>query len=101
MAKFLVFDWLCDTCHQKSEWIVDTSEAGWDGPKDCRLCGEGVSHKTPSGPPVQNATLLDGTKRKGWEDMKAVAKLEVLKAGTEPSKRYTIEKEINERKKLR
>lgn len=101
MAKFLCFDWLCDTCEERCEWFVDTSEPGWDAPKPCRICGEGMSHKAPSGPPVQKESFVDGTKRKGMADLKEIAKLEVAKANLEPSKRYVIQKEIDARRKIK
>ena len=95
MAKFKIFDWLCDTCQERCEWVVDTAEAGWEDPKPCQLCGEGMSYRAPSGPPVQKASFVDGTKRPGFEDLKIAAKLEVEKANLQPSKRYTIQKEID------
>lgn len=100
MAMYKVFDWLCDTCQERCEWLVDTAEKDWDAPKPCKLCGDGISHKAPSGPPVQNASFVDGTKRKGFEDLKIAGKLESEKANLAPSKRYTIQKEIDKLKKI-
>lgn len=101
MANFKCYDYLCDTCHEKTEWLVNTSDPAWDAAKDCMKCGRGKCRRAPSAPPVQKASYVDGTKRKGMEDLKKIADLEVIKANTPPEKRGEIAKEIHERRKLK
>jgi hypothetical protein len=101
VAKYKVFDWLCSDCHHKEEVLVDTSQLNWDAPRSCSACGTGEATRCPSSPTVQKASFVDGTKRAGLEDIKAVAKLEVAKANSRPEQRNEIQKEINNRKRIR
>lgn len=101
MPSYKVFDWLCMDCHHREEVLVDTSKEGWDGPRSCEACGTGESRRAPSSPTVQKASFVDGTKQKGMDDIKAISKLEVAKANARPEQRKEIQKEINNRRKLR
>jgi hypothetical protein len=101
VAKYKVFDWLCADCYHKEEIVVDTALPEWDSPRSCSACGTGEARRCPSSPAVQKATFVDGTKRKGMEDMKEVAKLEMIKANTRPDKRDEVSKEIMERRKVK
>lgn len=101
MPKFKVYDWQCEDCQHKEEVIVDVSEDGWDCAKACCECGTGAMHRVPSLPTVQKASFVDGTKRKGSEDMKRVAQLEVQRANTPPAKRAEIDREIAARRKIK
>lgn len=101
MAKFKCYDYLCNKCGEKTEWLVNTADPEWDNPKDCMKCGRGKCFRAPSAPPVQKASYVDGTKRKGMEDMKKVAELEVQKANLPPDKRGEVNKEIHERRKIK
>ena len=101
------FDFLCNECEEKTEHYVDTSVRDWDIGQTCGNCGSRDTFKVMSAPEIRTednaVTFLDGTKRKGAQDMKKVAKLEVQRAGLRPNspERAAINKEISERKKLK
>lgn len=101
MPQFKCYDYLCKACGEKTEWLVNTADPDWDAPKDCMKCGRGKAYRAPSSPPVQKASYVDGTKRKGMEDLKEAAKLEQAKANLPPEKRHDMEKAIKELKKVR
>lgn len=101
------FDWYCDVCDTRTEHYVDRREPGWDREKPCPACGNPHSYKVMSAPAIRtddnSASYLDGTKRKGVEDMKKAAKLEVQRAALpfNSPERARITKEIQERKTLK
>jgi hypothetical protein len=99
----VVFDWLCDVCDSRTEYLVDRREPGWDGERPCKACGNPHAYKVMSAPAVLQASYVDGTKLKGNEDMKKVAKLEVQRASLPANspERAIITKEIAERRKLK
>lgn len=101
MPQFKVYDYLCNKCQEKTEYLVNVADPNWDDPKPCMKCGRGKCFRAPSAPPVQKASFVDGTKRAGLEDMKQVAKLEHAKANLPPSQRGEIEKEIKQRRKIK
>lgn len=107
MPRIMCFDFLCLKCNEKTEHYVDTQQEGWDRGAKCDACGSTNTKKVISAPEIRTddnaATFLDGTKRRGAEDLKKAAKLEVEKARARPGspERAAIQREINERKKLR
>lgn len=107
MPRIICFDFLCSVCNEKTEHYVDTTREGWDRGMECEVCGSTDTQKVMSAPEIRTddnaATFLDGTKRRGVEDLKKAAKLEVEKVRHRPGspERAAIQREINERKKLR
>ena len=101
MANFKCYDYLCNKCGEKTEWLVNTSDPDWDNPKDCMKCGRGKCHRAPSSPPVQKASFVDGTKRAGYEDIKQAAILEAKAAGARGEEKTGLLKEAKARKKVK
>ncbi len=89
----------CAECGRVSDVLADPDELQRDV-WECVVCG-GVCHRTISKPNVPRATYVDGTKRKGFEDLKKAAKLEVEMYNKPPDQRAEYQKEIHEYKKIR
>ena len=66
------------------------------GPEnECEGCQALDWQRVFESPMVASASLPDGTKRKGWADMKEAAKLECIKADLPQHKRGDVQKQIN------
>jgi hypothetical protein len=106
MMGFKVFDYWCDACQLRNEHVVTDEEIAEGAKKECFSCGEVVAYRVISAPAIRTednaVTFLDGTKRKGLDDMKKIAKLEVQKAGLDKNdpKRGEINAEIRARRAI-
>lgn len=94
MGTFKCYDWLCSSCGAKTEYYVNVEESNWDSEKPCLHCDSGYARRCPSGPPVQKASFLDGTKRRNWENLKEASKLEAASFNLPPSERTELKKEV-------
>jgi hypothetical protein len=101
MPTFKVYDFLCDTCQEKTEYLVNTSDPEWEKAKDCEKCRRGKCRRAPSGPPVQKASFVSGTKRAGFSELKEASKLEQIKVNLPPEKRQDVQREINKLKRTK
>lgn len=60
----------------------------------CLVCGGAEHRRLFPAPRVMSASLPDGTKRRGWSDLKEAAKLNVEAAGSKRDTAREIRKEI-------
>jgi len=67
-------------------------------PGKCDMCGAGTERAFMSAPGQMNVALPDGSKRKGFSDLKEAAKLEAEAMDSRADERKRIESEV---KKLR
>jgi hypothetical protein len=83
-------DFECKVCEAITE--------SWDMPSKCAACGHEVLEKLLPIPSLYglegSASFLDGTRRKGFAEVKEASKLEVQMADTRPSERGALQKEI-------
>jgi hypothetical protein len=99
MPKYLSIDVRCTDC--ETVWNeLATDEELEKNEWTCDNCG-GIGSRTMSAPTVLQASYPDGTKRKGFEDLKKAAKLETQMYNLPPNKRGEIKKEIHERRKIK
>lgn len=86
------YDYKCTTCEQKFIEVVKYDQR--EDKQLCPDCGTSTGVYCISAPNITRASYVDGTKRKGFSEMKEAAKLnrEAAHSGTE--KRREIEKEI-------
>lgn len=72
-----LYSYVCSKCKEEGESFVSFSkrEEAWD----CESCGEKEGMKyTIAAPKVLDsgsATLLDGTKRAGWDEMRKISQI--------------------------
>lgn len=87
-------DFECKNCESITE--------GWDTPQKCVACGCSEFEKLLPMPSLYglegSASFLDGTKRKGFADLKEASKLEVKMADMPHAQRGSIQKEITKLK---
>lgn len=91
------YDYKCQECGGESVHNVSYSKR--DLPHPCFKCGGLSVRFYKKMPGLTKASFVDGTKRKGWADLKATAKLEEARAqaGFGSDDREQISKELNER----
>jgi len=96
------YDYRCVDCENISIHNVKYSER--DLPQQCTNCGGPSNRFYGKMPGLTKASFVDGTKRDGWADLKATARLEEARAraASGSDDRELISKELNEREdKLR
>lgn len=83
-------DFECKACQAITE--------SWDMPSSCASCGHIELEKLLPIPALYglegSASFLDGTRRKGFAQMKEASKLEIQMMDTHPNKRGELQKEI-------
>lgn len=89
---------LCKDCGEEWDDLVERSER--DSLHPCRECGKIAAERVFTAPAVMNTALPDGTKRKGFTEMKEVARLEKEMANKPHNQRKDIKAEIQKLKKL-
>lgn len=84
-------DYSCKACQEITE--------AWDTPSACAVCGHPELEKMLPMPSLYglegSASFLDGTRRKGFAEVKEAAKLETQMMDTRPKERAAIQKEIS------
>lgn len=99
---FKMIDFLCHNCNLRNEYLLERTATE---PFECPSCREKTCYIVPSAPAIRtsdSATFLDGTKRKGFQELKEAARLEVLKANMDsPQERTLISNEINKLKAVK
>lgn len=90
------YDYVCGNCEHREELIVPYSER-LSREIPCEICGHRLEWQFPA-PTVMRASYVDGTKRKGWEDMRQANKLVKEAAVSKPETAREIRKEIAKRK---
>jgi hypothetical protein len=73
MSRLFGADFYCETDGRFYE-IIEKSERGT--PRPCPKCGA-PSPEVPGAPRVMNASMPDGTKRPGFEDLKKANEIEL------------------------
>lgn len=94
---WIAIDIRCQDCDLVTDIIIDRDEQG--GTWGCPECG-GAMSKTLSAPNITRASYVDGTKRKGFEDMKQAVRVEREMMDLPPEKRSEHKKAIKELKKI-
>lgn len=93
------YDYKCKSCEYTFVDIVSYDDR--DNIQECPDCGAVNAFRFYGKMPgVTRASYVDGTKRKGFDTLKEVNKLEIEKADLPPEKRTDINKEIKRLKKL-
>ncbi len=99
---YKMVDCLCRNCNVRSEYLMRKDE---QEPLRCEACQQMTMYIVPSAPAIRtsdSATFLDGTKRKGFQELKEAARLEVLKANAEsPQEKAAIANEIHKLKAIK
>lgn len=67
----------------------------------CFFCEHAMKRIFKSAPGQMNVALPDGTKRKGFQELKEAAKLETEAMDNRPEERNRIMKEVNKLKKTK
>lgn len=87
-------DFECKACAAVTE--------AWDMPSACAVCGHAELEKMLPMPSLYglegSASFLDGTRRKGFAEMKEASQLETQMLDTHPAKRESIKQEISKLK---
>jgi hypothetical protein len=87
-------DFQCVSCDAVTE--------AWDMPSQCPVCEHPNLMKLLPMPALYglegSASFLDGTRRKGFAEMKEASKLEVQMLDTHPKKRAEMQAEVNKLK---
>lgn len=97
-----LYEYLCRDCGKWMDVLISYEDR--QPTVTCDHCGTGTSEYHLSAPAVMGVAIADCIGRKNdksYQDMKAVSKLEVQKANLPYNKRGEIQKEINERKKVK
>ena len=95
-GDLLSIDLYCPECNLKTWDTLPKSEATYEARWDCPSCGASQSVKRiPSAPMVAKASYPDGYKRKGFQDLKEAARLEVEKIGMPLAERAQVKSEID------
>jgi hypothetical protein len=92
---WITIDIRCEECDLVTDILIDRDEQG--GTWGCPDCG-GPMSKTLSAPNFTRASYVDGTKRKGFAEMKEAVKVEREMMDLPPSKREEHQKLINKLK---
>ena len=85
------YEWSCEQCGNHWEAVVRYEDR--DSPQACSECGSVGARHFPS-PTVLKASYPDGHRRKGWADMKEIARLKVEAAGARKEAKKDIVSEI-------
>lgn len=98
-----IYDMACQVCMFEGDAFINSSEV--ENPIECPDCGQ-ISYKRVwrKMPGTTRASYIDSNKTaraKDLEGLKRAAHLEVQKAGTKPSERGEISKEIKELTKIK
>lgn len=91
---YKLYEVRCVNCRNKEDFLGTEEELQMGA--QCTLCG-GKSYWTPSAVAIStsdSASFLDGTKRKGFDELKQVAKLKVAAMDLPQGERKEIKKEI-------
>ena len=98
------YDYQCPNCETVVVEFNDYEDRDW--PLPCDNCGYAMARVFITPPQVRteklSRTFVDGTKRKGFEDIRKVAELEVEKVNTNPgtARYHEIKAEIAARSSL-
>jgi NMD protein affecting ribosome stability and mRNA decay len=85
-------DVLCDQCEALSNIFVEKERR--NEPHACPSCG-GVAHRVwVNAPGVTNHSYVDGTRRRGFQELREANALTFEAANSTPAQRKTIEREI-------
>lgn len=90
MSLFAI-DVRCQDCNHVWDSLIQRSERDSQWP--CPECG-GMGKRAVSAPMVMTASYPEGTKRKGWADLKEASKLKIESANSRDDKKREIAKEI-------
>ena len=96
--SYLSIDIRCDTCDLVAATLIERSErdSSWECP-DC----QGTMTRTLSAPNITRKSYTDGTKRKGFQDHKEIARLQIEEAELPASKRGEIRRNIETIQRLK
>jgi hypothetical protein len=95
--SYLSIDIRCDTCDLVAATLVERSER--DGSWECPDC-MGIMTRTISAPNITRKSFVDGTKRKGFADMKEAVRVEREMMDLPHDKREGHQRAIRELKKI-
>jgi len=89
-------DLWCEVCSTRTITTLRRSEATYENRWNCDQCREfNTVKRVPSAPMVAKASYPDGYKRKGFQDLKEAARLEVEKIGMPATERSQVKSEID------
>lgn len=103
MARWRTIDFKCvnEKCNHFEILLLDLEDKteldGSDSPRSprkCPICEEEAFYRQLKMPSNTKASFVDGTKRKGWSDIKEAAKLKREAAVSRGDKRKEIAAEI-------
>ena len=95
-GDLISIDLYCPECNLKSWDTLPKLEATYENRWDCPSCKTKASVKRiPSAPMVAKASFPDGYKRKGFQDLKEAARLEVEKINLSMAERAQVKSEID------
>lgn len=93
------YHYFCEACSQETEAHYKLSETRPDT-ITCVHCQELAEYRIAS-PMVMNASLPDGSKRKGFQDLKEAARLHVEALDKPPADRAGYYNEMNKLKSIK
>jgi len=95
-GDLISIDLYCPECNLKTWDTLPKSEATYENRWDCPSCGATQSVKRiPSAPMVAKASYPDGYKRRGFQDLKEAANLEVERMSMPLAERTQVKSEID------
>lgn len=86
------FEYQCESCEIIYTEFRSYEERDLGG--QCDLCHNPLRRLFRTAPGQMNTALPDGTKRKGFQDLKEAAKLNALAMDSKPNERKLIEQEV-------
>lgn len=95
-GTLISIDLLCELCNTRTPVTMRRSEATYENRWNCDSCREfNTVKRVPSAPMVAKASYPDGYKRKGFQDLKEAARLEVEKVNLPLEQRTQVKHEID------
>jgi len=91
-------DILCGDCNERSAIIIERSSV--NDAQVCELCG-GKAERVISALHKTKQSFVDGTKRKGWSDLKQASKIEGEMFSKPHDKRQKHQAEIDKLRSLK
>ena len=98
--SYLSIDIRCDKCDLVAATLVDRQEIITHKEWECPDCA-GTMTRTISAPNITRKSFVDGTKRKGFQDHKEIARLQIEEAELPANKRSEIRRSIETIKRLK
>lgn len=93
MTRWKSIDVSCSRCGKKWDELATEKELEVDE-FGCTNCGENTGKRVMSSPNVTRASYVDGTRRKGFRDLKEASKLNIQASNSRDETKKEIHKEI-------